>query len=197
LKAITDRQQYWPSGGDLAGPLTAFVCLAVSPRGQYRRSWEKLWTLETGKTWKALKDFPRRLENMADEVERVNSSFFFSPAQIANAKTLKAEFARKHFNQLPGILHVYAAALEAHIERTPDLTARIFPQSPGGGPSQWVLLLSYTVKQATGKWRDREVAELLNAGARVLGEVRPEQEDRFDALTIAQARARFKKKPKT
>jgi hypothetical protein len=197
LKAITDCQKEWPRGGDLAGPLAKFACLAVSPNRLRRSSREKLWSLETGKTWKALKDFPKRLRYMADEVKRVNASLFFSPAQIANAKTLKAEIVRRRFNQLPGIMHVFAAALEAHIARVPDLTARSFPQSSGGGHSQWVLLLSYTVKLATGKWRDREVAELLNVAARALGEVRPQEEDRFDPLTIAQARSRFKKKPKT
>jgi hypothetical protein len=197
LKAITDCEKEWPRGRDLAGPLAAFACLAVSPNRPHRKSWQKLWALETGKTWKALKDFPKRLRSMADEVKRVNASVFFSPAQIANAKTLKAEIVRKRFNQLPGIMHVYAAALEAHIARVPDLTAKSLPQASGGGHSHWIVLLSYTVKLATGKWRDREVAEFLNVTARALGELRPEEEDRFDALTIAQARSRFKKKPKT
>jgi hypothetical protein len=197
LRAITNRQDDWTRAIDLTDSLAAFACLAVSRKRGNRRSWEKLWALQTGKTWKALREFPDRVLRMAKEVESVNASLLFSPAQIANAKTLKAEIFRKRFKQLPGIMYVYAAALEAHITRVPDLTARSFPQPSGGGPTRWVLSLSYTVKLATGKWRDREVAELLNVAARALGEVRPEEEDGFDALTIAQARSRSKKKSKT
>jgi hypothetical protein len=188
LKAITDRQEEWAHGVDLAGALAAFACLAVSRNRGHRKWSEKLWVLETGKMWKALKEFPKRLLKMADEVERVNASVFFSPAQFANAKTLTAEIARKRFNQLPNIMRVYAAALGAHIARVPRLSAMSFPPPPKG-PSQWFLLLSYTVKLMTGKFRDGQVAELLNAAATA-----SDEKNQFDALTIAQARSRWKKK---
>jgi hypothetical protein len=188
LQTIIDRQEEWAHGMDLAGALAAIACLAVSTTRGRRESWQKLWTLETGKMWKALKEFPKRLQKMAEEVERVNASFFFSPAQFANAKTLEAEIARKRFNQLPGIMRVYAAALGAHVARVPRLHAISFPPPPRG-PSRRLLYLSYTVRLLTGKYRDGQVAELLNAAATALDE-----KSQFDALTIAQARSRWKKK---
>lgn len=169
--------------------LAAFACLGVSrKRGGGRKSFEKLAALGTGKTWKALAEFPERLRRIAKEVEQINKSPFFAPALYVNAKTTQAEIVRKRFEQLPGIISFYATGLEVHIDRTPNLWAKTFPPSQGGH-SQWLLLLSYAVKLATGKWHDAEVAELLNATAVALDETRE-----FDALTIAQARSRFKKR---
>ena len=45
------------------------------------------------------------------------------------------------------------------------------------------------VKFALTRWRDQAVAELLNAAALAFG-----GKAEFDALTITQARSRFKKK---
>lgn len=157
-------------------------------RGGGKKSFEKLAALGTGKTWKALAEFPERVRRMSREVERVNASPFFAPPIFANADNLKAQMARKYFRMLSGIMRVYAGGLEAHIKRVPRFFEKGFPRS-SGGPSQWLLLLSYSVRLATDKWRDKEVAELLNATAIALGENRE-----FDALTISQARSRFKKR---
>jgi hypothetical protein len=190
LAAITQNQseQARKRGMDLAGSLAAFACLEVSnKRGGGKKSFEKLAALGTGKTWKALAEFPERVRRMAREVEQVNASPRFAPPIFANADNLKAQRARKYFNMLPGIMLVYAGGLEAHIKRVPGFFEESFPRS-SGGPSQWLLLLSYTVRVATDKWRDREVAELLSATAIALGKNRE-----FDAQTIAQARSRLKK----
>jgi len=186
LKAITDCQGDWAGERNLTDSLAAFACLAVSRNRGNRRSWEKVWAVQSGKTWKALKEFPDRISRMAKEIESVNASPFFSSVQIANAKTVKAEFARTRFNQLPGTMRVYAMALEAHIKRIPKLTETSFPR-PAKGPSPWILLTSYTVRVLTGKWRDKLVAELLNSASLGLDE-----KSEFDGLTIAQARSRWK-----
>lgn len=191
LSAITQHlsKQMRESGMDLTGPIAGFACLATSTgRSGGRKSFEKLAALGTGKTWKALAEFPERLRRIAKEVEQVNKSLFFAPALYVNAKTTQAEIVRKRFEQLPGIMSFYATGMEVHIARTPKLWAKTFPPSQGRH-SPWLLLLSYAVKLATGKWHDAEVAELLNATAVALDETRE-----FDALTIAQARSRFKKK---
>ena len=191
LAAIAQNQseQVSKRGMDLSGSLAAFACLEVSnKRGRGKKSFQKLAALGTGKTWKALIEFPERVRHMARDVEQLNLSPFFAPPIFANADNLKAQMARKYFKMLPGIMLVCAAGLEAHIKRVPGFFEKSFPRS-SGGPSQSLLLLSYTVKVATDKWRDKEVAELLNATAIALGENRE-----FDALTIAQARSRFKKR---
>jgi len=174
---------------DLASLLASFACMEVyQKRGKGKKSLEKFWPVGTGKTWKALREFPERLRRMAKEIEQVNRSSFFAPPFFVNAKTTQAGLVRKRFEQLPGIITLYATGLEMHIARVPKLWAQSLPQSPQG-PSLVLLGLSHTVKVCTGKWRDKEVAELLNAAAIALGEKRE-----YDALYIAQARARWKKK---
>ena len=105
-----------------------------------------------------------------------------------NAETRQAALVRKRLGVLPGIMRVYAAGLEAHIARVPGLTAKRYPASRDG-QAQWLLLLSYVVKVITGKWMDKEVADLLNATAIILEERRE-----FDAQTVTQLRSRRKKK---
>jgi hypothetical protein len=128
---------------------------------------------------------------MAKEVEQVNASTFFSTSMFFNAKTRQAELVRKRLGVLPGIMRVYAAGLENHIARVPDLTVKSYPSS-SDAQARWLVLLSYVVKLATGKWMDKEVAELLNATAIALGERRE-----FDALTVTQHRSRWKKREVT
>jgi hypothetical protein len=156
-----------------------------------RKEWEKLWLLGTGKTWKALKEFPGRLRSMAKEVEQINASLIFSPANFANVDTRVAAIIRKRLNLLPSIMRFYAAGLESHIVRIPKQFAESFPRFPKEH-SPWLVKLSHLVKLITGKWHDREVAELLNTAAIALGE-----KAQYDALTVAQARSRFKRKPKS
>lgn len=165
-------------------PLLACLAIVTKRKSSRRETWEKFWPVGTGKTWKALKDFPRRIRGIADEVERVNSNPFFNPSFWITKETTDATIVRRRFTELPGLLCLYAASLELLIGRLPTLTAQAYPP-PTQGHSDFVFLLSGSVKMVTGRFRDREVAELLNAAALALGE-----EYEFDALTLAQARSR-------
>jgi hypothetical protein len=165
-------------------PLLACLAIMTKRKSSRRETWEKFWPVGTGKTLKALKDFPRRIRGIADEVERVNSNPFFNPSSWITKETTDARIVRRRFTQLPGLLCLYATSLELLIGRLPSLTAQAYPP-PTHGHSDFVFLLSGSVKMATGRFRDREVAELLNAAALALGE-----DYEFDALTLAQARSR-------
>lgn len=160
------------------------ACMAVGPRGASRKSWEKLWAVETGKTWKALKEFPVRLENMANEVKRVNKSHFFAPTAYIRKDTVQARIVQKRFEQLPGIIQVYAEALRRQLNRIPVLTAKTFPPPPRGLPME-IAWLSRFAEAFTGRPHDTEVAALLNCAALALGESR-----QFDTLNIAKYRSR-------
>ncbi len=165
-------------------PLLACLAIMTKRKSSRRETWERFWPTGTGKTWKAIKDFPRRIRRIADEVERVNSNPFFNPSFWIAKETIDAKIVRRRFTQLPGLLSLYAASLELLIGRLPTLTAQAYPP-PTHGHWDFVLLLSGSIKMATGRFRDREVAELLNAAALALGE-----DYEFDALTLAQARSR-------
>ena len=167
--------------------LTCLACLAVTRGRVTRKSWERVWTVGTGKTWKALREFPDRMCRMADELKRINESWGFSPARFVTAKTTRAEIARQRFHELPGILTVYAEGLRRHVARVPRWMAEGFPPSPRSHTGT-LWYLSGAVRGATGKFRDREVAELLNAAALALDE-----KAEFDALTIAQGRSRHRR----
>jgi hypothetical protein len=173
---------------DLSSLLAFLACTGVSRQGGARKTWEKLWSVGTGKTWKALKDFPCRLRGLADEVERINSSIFFAPQQYVTAETVKATIVRRRFSELPVVLRLYGSALEQHVRRVPGLIAQNFPPSPRGY-SKSIFKLSELVKGATGRYHDKEVTELLNAAAVALGET-----FEMSALDLAQARSRRKKR---
>jgi len=135
---------------DDSWPLAALACLAVSgKRTGGRKAFEMAWSHGTGKTWKALREFPERLRRVATEVEQVNSSRFFTPSMLANVKTRQVDIARKFLYTLPGLMRLYAGGLEAHIKRVPDLTEQILPLSPVA-PSQWLWLISLYVRALTG-----------------------------------------------
>jgi hypothetical protein len=160
-------------------------------RKKRKKSLKNLWALGTGKTWKALREFPDRLRRMAKEVEQINASPLFAPARYINVKTTRAGFVRTGLEQLPAIMSFYANGLEMHIARLPKDWGQHFSASRQGYPPV-LLYLSQIVKLFTGRWHDAKVADLLNAAAIALDE-----RCEFDFLTIAQARSRFKKKQKT
>jgi hypothetical protein len=181
-------------GMDLAGTLAAFACIEVSKKhGGGKKSLEGLWALGTGKTWKALCEFPERLRRIAKEMAQINESACLAPALYANAKTIQAQIIRKRLEQLPATVNFYATALEMHTARIPKQWAKMiqaqFPDRPRG-PSWSVPVFSHIVRVATGKWHDKEIAELLNAGALALD---VKGWNGVDALNIAQARSRWKK----
>jgi hypothetical protein len=99
--------------GDL---LAMFACLTVCRgRSGHRKAWEKVWSRETGKTWKAFKGFPARLRRMAKEAEQVIANPFFAVATFTTKKTVKEELIGRHLRQLPGTMRLCAMALEAFI----------------------------------------------------------------------------------
>jgi hypothetical protein len=186
-KAIARLQRDPYQGFDYSFLLAYLACRGVSRQRMSRKTWQKVWTVGTGKTWKSLKDFPKRLRGLADEVERINSSSFFAPREYVNRKTVKATIVRGRLSELPGVLRLYATALEQHLCRVPDLIAQSFPPPPRGHSTS-IFDLAEFVKGLTGRPHDKEVTELLNAAGEALGE-----KCDLDALDLAQARSRRKK----
>jgi hypothetical protein len=194
LKKITDRAKVWYMEFSRERNMPDFfaylVCAAVTRKRGKRKVWESMWTHQTGKTWRALEEFPARIIKMADEVEQLNKSHFFAPTSYINARTGEAESVRRRFGQLPGIMHLYADCLRQHIARLPRLTSEVYPSSPQGHPIE-TASLSLFVKCFTGAYLDREVADLLNAASRALGEAsESDTEDRFNEFIIAKLRSR-------
>src|SRR5215510_14314881 len=46
----------------------ALAAIAVLKNRPQREMWESVWAKDTGKTWKAITEFPRRLRVVADEM---------------------------------------------------------------------------------------------------------------------------------
>lgn len=141
-----------------------------------RAYWHKLFASGTGKSWKALTEFPKRIRRMAEELNKLLHHDYFADERAID------------FSSLPSSLNDYADRIDSQIEELP------IPRSHARlRYSQWALHLSRRVKALTGRVCDRQVADLLNAVNLVLNGEKDSKRD-FDALTIAQARARFKKK---
>jgi len=59
--------------------LPVLACLAVPRKASgLKRTFESIWASDTGKTWKALKEFSPRMRRMAQEIEALNRSQFLS-----------------------------------------------------------------------------------------------------------------------
>jgi hypothetical protein len=180
-----------PTLGELLSELLPFfACLAVPRRGgKLRKALEKIWASDTGKTWRALKDFPVRLRGIADEVERINRSGFVSPSIWIAEDQIKARVVKAHFLRLPGVLRFYAVWLEMLIaKKVPVAWERHFPSRPRGH-SSFVFHVSHLVKAITGRFHDKEVCNLLDAAACALG-----IDYQFDPILLAQARKRHTSK---
>jgi hypothetical protein len=173
--------------------LPILACLAVPRRsGRVRKSIEAAWAHGTGKTWKGIKGLPDRLRRVADEVQKINDSNFFSPEMWITKDTTQAKIAKGHFLRLPGVLRIYGAWLEVLAnERIPAAWQSQLPP-PARGHSPSLFWLSDLVKACTGRFRDREVCDLLDAAAAALG-VRYQ----FDPTLLAQARSRHRRQKTT
>jgi hypothetical protein len=179
-KAIARHQKGEWVGQDLSGTFAARACLAVLPVPQSRNFREGIWLQGTGKSWKTLTEFPGRLQRMADDIEILNTKFFGIPEACENP-TLAS------FYQLPTILRSYAETLSRRTTRIP----KAFPAAPR---SRRLSELSNFAMWFTGKNRDKEIVELLNAAAIAMGY---ESMPGFDATQLAQARYRRNKRRKT
>src|SRR5712692_2821387 len=50
---------------------------AAVQKNKRRTDWEKIWVSGTGKSWKALKEFPERIRKMAKDLETLRRSTYF------------------------------------------------------------------------------------------------------------------------
>jgi hypothetical protein len=188
LRAIMEKRANWCKDIDLSGVLCFFVVGAVGERGVSRQTREDFWSLQTGKTWKALKDFPARLRNMADEVKQVSRGIAFDPQKWIPDDTATRRFAKRQFVLLPGGLRVFASYIEKQIDRLPVMSASHLPPKKHGY-SQFVVHVSLLIKFLTGRYRDAEAAELLESAALALG-----TNKRFDIQTLQKLRSRHKRR---
>lgn len=169
-------------------PLLAAVSLPRKGRNAIR-SLEGVWASDTGKSWKALNDFPTRLRRIADEIQRINESRLLSPSVWIRKDTVKGQVGRRQFGILPNVLRVYALWLESLVsDRIPSWFRAELPPVPRGH-SPALFLMCSVVKLATGRFHDKEVCDLLDSAASALG-VR----HMFDPTLLAQARGRYAKK---
>jgi hypothetical protein len=170
--------------------LTMFVCFALVPQGVSAETVQRLFTFSTGKSWKALKGFPARLKKMAGQIETVNAGPFFDPLNLT-ARTVTGRALRAQLPLLPVTLRAYAAFLELLISKLPPLISNYFaPGKPQRGHSAWILHISNFVKKLTGRFRDVEVSDLLNAADPILDSDRTQP--RFEPQTLADLRFRGK-----
>jgi hypothetical protein len=192
LRSLTAHQTD-PSLKQILGTLLpVFACLAIPRRsGRSRESIQGVWALGTGKTWRGIKNFPARLRGIADEVQKINDTGFFSPNTWITKDTTRARITKGHFLRLPGLLRIYGAYLEALAsEKIPAAwQSQIHPTPRRHSPT--LFWLSDIVKVATGRFRDREVCDLLDATAAALG-----VKYQFDPILLAQARSRYNRQKK-
>jgi hypothetical protein len=71
IKALQDERR---CGFDLSRELMTFACMAISQHQGRPALLDRYWARGTGKRWKALAEFPSRLEKIAEEVERINNA---------------------------------------------------------------------------------------------------------------------------
>jgi hypothetical protein len=134
-----------------------------------RTALEKSWAAKTGKSWKALREFPKRIKGMASEIELMNANPFF------------------RLERLPTIMRREVEYLEERLRMLPGLQAEAFPRtSPLDG-------LRRLVESWTGQPRAGLVAELHYAANAALGG----QERQYSEAAVYQARYRAKKKQRT
>jgi hypothetical protein len=184
LKGIIALQKTIWHGHDFSHELTGFACLAVSPGQSFRATLDRAWASKACKTWKAIKEFPRRLQKLADEVAQVNASDRLFFVHRRNDDLNKHEIERIGWicRQLPENMRVYAEALK-------ERNAAIEVSTRRGCPA--LVNLSLSVEQLTGAYYDDKIAGLLNAADIALNE---EKKVRFSAQSVAQARYRFRRK---
>jgi hypothetical protein len=169
-----------------------FVTAVGVTKSANRGTDERLWSVGTGKTWKALTEFPRRLSNMAREIEQLNESPMFCPERAINAKTPSASYARIQFSRLPATLRMYGMWVEVWTRKIPIVMGELLGR-PSRGKSETLVFLSYLIALVTGRLNDNDTAELLNAADLVLNPETDKGEPRFHPQTLADLRSRRKR----
>jgi hypothetical protein len=181
VKALQDKRRY---AFDLSRELTTWACMAVSPHQGRPAFLNHYWARGTGKTWKVLREFPGRLEKIADEVKRINNAdpSFYAHRRSRDLSRFELLRLQEQVMQLPVVMRVYAEALR-------ERNAAVSVATPRSGSLEGLFQLSETMKFLTGTYHDQEVSELLNTVANALGE-----EKQFEAINVAQARSRRRKR---
>jgi hypothetical protein len=184
LKALTDLRDEGRCGFDLSRELTTYACMAVSPHQGRPAFLNRYWARGTGKTWKALAEFPDRLEKIADDVKIINKADPHFYARRRGNDLSRFELLRLQENcmQLPLMIRDYAKALR-------ERNAAVVAATPRSGRSNGLFQLTELVNWMSGAHHDKEVSELLNTVAIALGEHK-----QFDAIAVAQARSRRRKR---
>jgi hypothetical protein len=193
LEAIIALQKEVWQGQDFSHELRGLACLAVSPHQGRPALLERYWASKTGKTWKALKGFPKRLEGMAEEMGRINTGdrLFFARRRRNDLDRGDLEKLGWICRQLPEMMRSYATALR-------ERNAAVEAVTPRDGRFVALLNLSEVVKSLLGAYHDKDVAELLNTADLVLNPGDPKSGERFDAQTLRDSRCRQKyKTPRT
>jgi hypothetical protein len=149
--------------------------LASLPQHTKRRpgvsSKSSIWYEGSGKNAKTLAYFPTRIENMADEIERLNAHPFFKPDTWVKTRSLpeakKMVFAR-WFERLPVLMRHYAAFIGAHSKTM----RKSMHEFTGSGPeklTQILVALVDLVRKETRRPHYKELAAILNAAGRNSG----------------------------
>jgi len=158
-------------GQDLSGAfgIRAYLAVLQAPRSRQWR--EEVWLQGTGKSWKALREFPARLQRVADEIESLNTNFFRIPEGCANSVLIK-------LSELPAGLRSYAEMVKSRETRIPK--AFLAPTH-----SRRLVELSNFAKWITGSYHDKEMAAILTGVAIAI-----KSNAEFYAMDLSQARYR-------
>jgi len=123
------------------------------------------WGVPKGMTWRSLRGLPKRLADLAVDIERVNQDSWFRPnaflrdPQDVYVDVSPFEQLPRRFLALPGLLRSY----ESYFETRRKEIAR-FRQGPGRANrsvKNQVFQLLEAVDRNTGRPHYREVADLL------------------------------------
>jgi hypothetical protein len=173
--------------------LVTFVTAVGVTKSATKSTDERLWSVGTGKTWKALREFPQRLLNVAREIEQLNQSPMFFPDKAITAKTPSANYARIQFGRLPGILRMYGTWVEVWTSKIPAVMGELLGRR-SRGKADALVAVSNLIAIVTGRFNDNDTAELLNAADLVLNPTSGRDEPRFHPQTLADLRSRLKRK---
>jgi hypothetical protein len=193
------------AAGESDEALLLYTRLAVGPTKRTGRTlkenFERRFAQDTGKTWKALAEFPDRLRRLAEEVKGLSRSPFFDPLRTATTilpDNTHWDFAKRDFCMLHLFLESYSYWLDERVKRVSALGKHFYRRAPRGKLSLFTIHVSEQVKLTTGGWHDRLVADLLNAADLVLNPDTAKCGPRFDEQSIVLQRSRNKtKNPKT
>jgi len=149
---------------------------AVVYRSEDRTSLESLLAKASGKSWKGLQGFPKRIRKMAKELEALSRGDY-----------LEGEEA-KELSSLPEKLITCADSLQLQLKVARRPFRERHPPRSG-----WKLHLSKRIKALTGRFCDMEVARLINAVDWALNGEKSSKKG-VDAQSLADLRSRRNRK---